>query len=83
MIPRKLKEIKERRIEQHQNKGDVMGKKSANLAIVLASLGSLLALSNWWVVRENHRLRGEVDSLEAFLHTPVGVKLPPLRGKGL
>jgi hypothetical protein len=70
-------------MDEFQNSGDLIGKKRTNLVIVLASLGSLLALSNWFVVQENHRLRGEVDSLEAFQHTPVGVKLPPLRGKGL
>jgi thiol-disulfide isomerase/thioredoxin len=42
-----------------------------------------LALSNWWVVRENYRLRQELNSSESFQHTAVGVKLPPLYGQGL
>jgi hypothetical protein len=70
-------------MDEYQNSGDLIGKKRTNLVIILASLGSLLALSNWWVVRENHRLRGEVDSLKSFQHTRVGVRLPPLMGKDL
>ena len=65
------------------NLRDATGKWRTSLVIVLSSLGSLLALSNWWVVRENDRLRGEVDSLKSFQHTRVGVKLPPLTGKDL
>jgi hypothetical protein len=46
-------------------------------------LGSLLAVSNWRLVRENRRLGAEVHFYESLRHTQVGAALPDLHGKGV
>ena len=46
-------------------------------------LGTLLAVSNWRLVRENRRLDAEVHLYESLRHTQVGAVLPALHGKGL
>ena len=46
-------------------------------------LGVLLAGSNWRLVRENKQLSATAQYYASLRHTPVGVKLPDLHGKGL
>jgi hypothetical protein len=68
--------------------GSVMGFNSrafSNAVVVLPTLllGTLLAISNWRLVRENRRLGDEAHFYESLRHTPIGVLLPDLHGKGL
>jgi len=45
-------------------------------------LGLLLAASNLRLVRENRRLSDTAQYYSSLRHTPAGVKLPDLHGKG-
>ena len=46
-------------------------------------LGILLAVTNWRLVRENKQLSATAQYYASLRHTPMGVKLPDLHGKGL
>jgi hypothetical protein len=46
-------------------------------------LGLLLATSNWLVIRQNLRLRGEVDYYKSLRYTRVGAQLPSMRGRAV
>lgn len=56
-----------------------------DLALLLPPLllGVLLAASNWRLVRENKRLSDTAQYYASLRHTPTGVQLPDLRGKGV
>lgn len=54
-----------------------------SLATFALFLGSLLAVSNYYFVRQNIRLREKLKSYEALQVPPIGVQLPPLHGKDI
>jgi hypothetical protein len=58
---------------------------SRTTALVLAPtlLGTLLAFSNWRLIRENQRLDARAEFYASLRHTPEGLLLPDLHGKGL
>src|ERR1700691_4783841 len=57
----------------------------SELAVMIPPLllGVLLAASNWRLVRENRQLSDTARYYASLRHTPMGVKLPDLHGKGL
>jgi hypothetical protein len=56
-----------------------------DLALIAPPLlfGVLLAASNLRLIRENRRLSDTAHYYASLRHTPAGIKLPDLRGKGL
>ena len=58
---------------------------SRTTALILAPtiLGTLLAFSNWRLIRENRRLGEQAQFYASLRHTPEGILLPGLHGKGL
>ena len=51
--------------------------------VITTLLGTSLAISNWWMYRENTRLRKELEFADSMQHTRVGIKVPPLHGRDL
>jgi hypothetical protein len=60
-----------------------MTRREVSLVLPPVLLGVLLAASNWRLVRENRRLSDTALYYSSLRHTPAGVKLPDLHGKGL